>query len=209
MKLKAVLPLAMGAALALAGCTDPYDPGQRAVGGGLLGAGAGAAIGGIAGGGRGAALGALIGAGAGAVGGAVTTPTPPPPPYYPRGYQEGGYNPPPPDSGGPLNERELAGTGRHLDLADLAAGVYYGNVISDARGAGRSDVTITVTKTAPDRVSVTSDYRRLPPFTIRLTRAMDTIQQVGTSVVFLLDLSKVPYGLGITDDDASWSGSKG
>ncbi len=48
----------------------PYDPGQRAVGGGLLGAGAGAAIGGLAGGGRGAAIGALgggaLGAGAGA-----------------------------------------------------------------------------------------------------------------------------------------------
>ena len=57
--------------LALSACTDPYDPGQRAVGGGLLGAGTGAAIGGLAGGGRGAAAGALIGGGVGAVGGAV------------------------------------------------------------------------------------------------------------------------------------------
>ena len=71
-----------GASLALAGCTDPYDPGQRAVGGGLLGAGAGAAIGGIAGGGRGAATGALIGGAVGAVGGAATTPQRPPPPAY-------------------------------------------------------------------------------------------------------------------------------
>ena len=61
-------------AIGLAGCTDPYDPGQRAVGGGLLGAGAGAAIGGIAGGGNGAVAGALIGGAAGAVGGAATTP---------------------------------------------------------------------------------------------------------------------------------------
>ncbi len=67
---------------AVAGCTDPYDPGQRAVGGGLLGAGAGAAIGGIAGGGRGAAIGALSGGAIGAVGGAVTTPQRPPPPAY-------------------------------------------------------------------------------------------------------------------------------
>jgi hypothetical protein len=59
---------------AVAACTDPYDPGQRAVGGGLIGAGAGAAIGGIAGGGRGAAIGALTGGAVGAVGGAVTTP---------------------------------------------------------------------------------------------------------------------------------------
>jgi hypothetical protein len=58
----------------LSACTDPYSPGQRAVGGGLLGAGAGAAIGGVAGGGSGAAAGALLGGAAGAVGGAATTP---------------------------------------------------------------------------------------------------------------------------------------
>lgn len=67
--------------LALASCTNPYDPGQRAVGGGLLGAGAGAAIGGIAGGGRGAAIGAATGGALGAITGAATTPPPPPPPY--------------------------------------------------------------------------------------------------------------------------------
>jgi hypothetical protein len=121
--------------------------------------------------------------------------SPPPPSYYPQGYPQGGYSPPPP-------------RGAPLDLADIAAGVYHGDVISDARGAGRSRVTIVVTKSAPNTVTVTSDYGRLPPFTIRLTRAMNTIQQVGSSVVFLLDLSKGPYGLDITDDDASWAGSK-
>jgi len=65
---------ALGIVLGLSACTDPYDPGQRAIGGGLLGAGTGAAIGGLAGGGRGAATGALIGGAVGAVGGAATTP---------------------------------------------------------------------------------------------------------------------------------------
>lgn len=78
--------LGLGALLSLAAC-NPYDPGQRAVGGGLLGAGTGAAIGGLAGGGRGAATGALIGGGLGAVGGAVTTPQQQP--TYAPGY--GGY----------------------------------------------------------------------------------------------------------------------
>jgi hypothetical protein len=67
-----------GLILALASCTNPYDPAQRAVGGGLIGAGAGAAIGAAAGG----ALGAVTGV--------VTTPPPPPPGYYapppPPGY---------------------------------------------------------------------------------------------------------------------------
>jgi hypothetical protein len=84
--------------LGFAGCTNPYDPGQRAVGGGLLGAGAGAAIGGAVGGGHGAALGAAIGGATGAVTGAATTPPPPPPPgAYGQGY---GYPPPPPSGYG-------------------------------------------------------------------------------------------------------------
>ncbi|MBV8096607.1 MAG: cell envelope biogenesis protein OmpA [Acetobacteraceae bacterium] len=70
------------AALGLSACTNPYDPGQRAVGGGLLGASTGAAIGAAAGGGRGAGTGALIGGAVGALGGAVTTPTPPSAGYY-------------------------------------------------------------------------------------------------------------------------------
>lgn len=69
-----MITTAASLALGLAAC-DPYSPGQRAVGGGLLGAGAGAAIGGIAGGGHGAGIGALAGGALGAVGGAATTPS--------------------------------------------------------------------------------------------------------------------------------------
>ncbi len=77
-------------ALGLSACTNPYDPGQRAIGGGLLGAGAGAAIGGAAAGGSGAATGALIGGALGAVTGAATTPAAPRTcwdPYYRRYYR--------------------------------------------------------------------------------------------------------------------------
>ena len=85
----------LAAALVLASCSNPYDPGQRALGGATIGAGAGAAIGGIAGGWHGAGIGALAGGAVGAVTGAVTTPRPPPPAYYspPRTvYQpSGGY----------------------------------------------------------------------------------------------------------------------
>jgi osmotically inducible lipoprotein OsmB len=55
-------------AVGLAACGR--DPGTRAVTGGLLGAGAGAAVGAATGGNPG--TGALIGGGVGAVGGAVT-----------------------------------------------------------------------------------------------------------------------------------------
>lgn len=49
-----------------------YSPGDRAVSGGLIGAGAGAALGAATGGSIGA--GALIGGAAGAIGGAATSP---------------------------------------------------------------------------------------------------------------------------------------
>jgi hypothetical protein len=92
------------------------------------------------------------------------------------------------------------------DLADLAAGTYSGNVISDARGSGRSNVRLFVVKTGPNTVRVTSSYSRLPPFSAELTRAMDTIQKADGPGVFLLNLSKHPFGLDVTIDDASWSG---
>ncbi len=59
--------VAMATVAMLAACGS--SPGSRAVSGGLLGAGAGAAVGSISGN---AGTGALIGGGLGAVGGAVT-----------------------------------------------------------------------------------------------------------------------------------------
>ena len=59
-----------GIGFLLASCGN--RPGERALSGGLIGAGAGAAIGAATGGNP--ATGALIGGGVGAVGGAVTSP---------------------------------------------------------------------------------------------------------------------------------------
>src|SRR5712671_6014371 len=61
-----------GLLLATAASADPYNPAERALGGGLIGAGTGAVIGAIAGGGRGAGIGAAVGGGLGAVAGAAS-----------------------------------------------------------------------------------------------------------------------------------------
>jgi hypothetical protein len=74
--------VATGLILGLSACTNPYDPVQRFVGGGLIGAGSGAAIGAAAAGGHGAALGAAVGGAVGAVTGLITTPPPPAYGYY-------------------------------------------------------------------------------------------------------------------------------
>jgi len=76
-----------GLLLTAAASADPYNPGERALGGGLVGAGTGAVIGAIAGGGRGAGIGAAVGGGVGAVAGAATTPARPRSAYRPRHYR--------------------------------------------------------------------------------------------------------------------------
>lgn len=86
-----VLAFAALLALGLAGCGNPYDPGQRALGGAGIGVAGGALIGGVAGGGRGALAGALLGGAGGAVLGAATTPNPPPRGYYRRRAPAYGY----------------------------------------------------------------------------------------------------------------------
>jgi len=68
--------VAVGLLFGVSACTNPYDPVQRTIGGGLIGAGSGAAIGAAAAGGHGAALGAAVGGVVGAVGGLITTPPP-------------------------------------------------------------------------------------------------------------------------------------
>jgi hypothetical protein len=68
-----------GLLLATTASADPYNPADRAIGGGLLGAGTGAVIGAIGGGGHGAGIGAAVGGGVGAIMGAATTP---PRPYH-------------------------------------------------------------------------------------------------------------------------------
>ena len=91
---KTTAALLLGVAVLASGCTDPNDPGQRALGGAAIGGAGGAALGAIAGGGRGALIGGLIGAGTGAVVGHATTPQQPA--YAPApGY----YPPPAPDYG--------------------------------------------------------------------------------------------------------------
>jgi hypothetical protein len=78
-------------ALSLSACGR--SPGERALTGGLLGAGAGAGVSAIAGGDP--LTGALLGGGVGAVGGAVTAPYRGgyrPPPGHHRGRRKGHYH---------------------------------------------------------------------------------------------------------------------
>ncbi len=78
------------------------------------------------------------------------------------------------------------------DLTELVAGVYYGDVISDAKGGSRSDVTVTITKVSRGRVRVSSDYGRLGVVEIDLNRVGSTIQNAGGNSLLLLELENNP-----------------
>ena len=99
----------------------------------------------------------------------------------------------------------LAQAQRKPDLADAVAGTYAGDVISDSKGSSRSGVTLTVTRTGPNTVSVTSDYPRLPTITVPLTTAMNTIQQARGDSVFLYDRGKKQLDVSF-NMEVSWSG---
>lgn len=70
------LLLVVATGMCLASCGSPYNSGDRAVSGGLIGGAGGAAVGALAGGGKGALIGGGVGALGGAAVGAATTPSP-------------------------------------------------------------------------------------------------------------------------------------
>jgi hypothetical protein len=96
---------------------------------------------------------------------------------------------------------------RKPDLADAVAGTYAGDVISDSKGSSRSNVTLTVTRTGPNTVTVTSDYPRLPTITVPLTTAMNTIQAAKGDSVFLYERTKKQLDVSY-HSEVSWSGVK-
>jgi hypothetical protein len=87
-----------------------------------------------------------------------------------------------------------------VDLADLVAGVYHGDVVSDAKGSSVSDVTLTITKLSQRKVRVSSDYKRLGVAEIELNRVGNTIQSIGGRSLLLLEMDKNPPRLSFNPD---------
>lgn len=97
---------------------------------------------------------------------------------------------------------------RTVDLAERIAGTWQGDVISDARGSSRSNVTITIERIGPNRVRISSDYPRLPVIEVPLEQAMGTILAASGPHVVLFDPSRDIHRLDLSFDDVSWSGRR-
>jgi hypothetical protein len=107
-------------------------------------------------------------------------------------------------------QEPIADTGRKpVALADLVAGTNYGDVISDAKGSSRSDVTVTIAKVDKQRVRITSDYDRLGIVETDLTKVGNTVQSVGGVPSLLLELEKNPPRLSYNPDgELAYGGQK-
>lgn len=85
-------------------------------------------------------------------------------------------------------------------LADLAAGTYYGSVMSDVSGSSQSDVTVTITKVGPRRVRVASDYPRLATVEVDVTRFAHSIGSAHGPTTLLIEMDKQPWGINFSPD---------
>ncbi|WP_157083058.1 hypothetical protein [Novosphingobium lentum] len=118
-------------------------------------------------------------------------------------------------AGGPGRAAHLGDQGsgtpqaRKPDLADLLAGAWHGAVISDSQGSSRDGVTLTLTRTGPNTVQITSDYPRLPVITVRVERAMQAIVQADGDTAFVYAGDKQPPTLDVSfHNEVSWSGTR-
>ena len=81
------------------------------------------------------------------------------------------------------------------ELASLVVGTFYGDVISDSKGASRNGVAVTIDRIDSGRVRVTSEYPRIGNFEIALTRSGNRIVNSGGDTPFLVDLDRNPLTL--------------
>jgi hypothetical protein len=96
---------------------------------------------------------------------------------------------------------------RKPDLADAVAGSYAGDVISDSKGSSQSGVTLTLTRTGPNTVQITSSYPRLPVVSVGLTAAMSKIVMKNGDTAFVYDRASKKLDVSF-HNEVSWSGHK-
>jgi hypothetical protein len=90
-------------------------------------------------------------------------------------------------------------------LADLVAGIYFGNVVSDAKGPSQSDVTVTITKLGARRVRISTDYERLRTMEVDLTLIGDKVMSAAGPSTLILENDKLDYS---PDGEVSYVGSR-
>jgi hypothetical protein len=93
------------------------------------------------------------------------------------------------------------------DLATNLEGEWNGDVTSDMRGSSRDNVAITIIRTAPNAITITSGYKRLPRVTVPLMQASGrTIARSGDTTVFYDPTANPPSLDVVFNGEVAWRG---
>lgn len=98
--------------------------------------------------------------------------------------------------------------GESVEIADVIAGTYYGDVVADSQGSSRTDVTVTITRVGTRKVRITSDYGRLGDAEMELTKDGNVIHGSGGESILSLDMDQTPPRLGYNPGGVSYVGQK-
>ena len=96
-------------------------------------------------------------------------------------------------AGAALAETPGAAPAHKPDLADRVAGTYKGDIISDARGSSKSGVTITVTRTGPNKVEINTGASVYPGHVVLFCGDWHTRRKLGKSRNHALGMSLCPH----------------
>jgi len=106
------------------------------------------------------------------------------------------------------NEARKSEVKESVEIADLVAGTYYGDVVADSKGSSQTGVTVTIAKVGKRRVRITSDYERLGDEEVDLSTVGNVIVSTGNGASLSLDVDQTPPRLDYNPGGVAYWGQK-
>lgn len=95
------------------------------------------------------------------------------------------------------------------ELADLAVGRYFGDVIADSKAGSRRAINLTISKLDPYTIRLTSDYQRIGIVDAMLTRIGNQLFNAGGDSTVIVDLEQNPPTITFNPrNELAYSGTK-
>lgn len=96
-----------------------------------------------------------------------------------------------------------------IELADLAVGRYFGDVIADSKAGSRSAISVNITKLDTYTIRLTSDYQRIGSVDVTLTRIGNQLFNAGGDSTVIVDLEQNPITITFNPrNELAYSGTK-
>jgi hypothetical protein len=97
----------------------------------------------------------------------------------------------------------------NIELADLAVGRYFGDVIADSKAGSRNAINVTISKLDPYTIRLTSDYQRIGNVDVTLTRIGNHLFNAGGDSTVIVNLEQNPLTITFNPhNELAYSGTK-